>query len=153
MEGSGPISIIACKVIHLAMPPLRAMRELGKGRLELTLEAMRSSENYDWPGNARQFVHRMKRLVVLSLGPLATAADLSTEIGHADRTTSSVRPALSSGTSLKTAVEELERRMLHEALMDSKCNQVLAARKLRLSRQGLIKKLKRYGIVPRAGAT
>jgi DNA-binding NtrC family response regulator len=94
----------------------------------------------------------MKRLVVRSHGPLATAADLSPEIGHTNRTTSSVNLVLSSGASLKTAIEELERQMLHEALMDSKYNQVQTARKLGLSRQGLIKKLKRYGIVPRANA-
>jgi DNA-binding NtrC family response regulator len=64
-----------------------------------------------------------------------------------------VNLVLSSGASLKTAIEELERQMLHEALMDSKYNQVQAAPKLGLSRQGLIKKLKRYGIEPRAGAT
>jgi DNA-binding NtrC family response regulator len=57
------------KVIHIAMPPLHAMREdisllaahflveftreLGKGPLELTPEAMRCLENYDWPRNVR----------------------------------------------------------------------------------------------------
>jgi DNA-binding NtrC family response regulator len=64
-----------------------------------------------------------------------------------------VNRVLSSGASLKVAVEELEQRMLQDALVASKYNQVQAARKLGLSRQGLIKKLKRYGIVPRAGAT
>lgn len=156
------------KVIHIAMPPLRAMREdipllvahylvefrreLGKGPLELTPEAMRCLENYDWPGNVRELAHEIKRLVILSHGPLATAADLSPEIGHTNRTTSSVNRVLSSGASLKVAVEELEQRMLQDALVASKYNQVQAARKLGLSRQGLIKKLKRYGIVPRAGA-
>ena len=85
------------KVIHIAMPPLRAMREdipllvahylvefrreLGKRHLELTPEAMRCLENYDWPGNVRELAHEIKRLVILSHGPLATAADLSPEIG------------------------------------------------------------------------
>jgi DNA-binding NtrC family response regulator len=157
---------VPLKVIHIAIPPLRAMREdipllvthflaeftreLGKGSLELTPEAMRCLENYDWPGNVRELAHEMKRLVVLSHGPLAMAAELSPKVGHTNRTTSSVNPVLSSGASLKTAFEELERQILHEALTDSKYNQVQTARKLGLSRQGLIKKLKRYGIVPRA---
>jgi DNA-binding NtrC family response regulator len=112
---------------------------------------MRCLENYDWPGNVRELAHEMKRLVVLSHGPLASAADLSPEIGHTTRTTSFENQVLPSGASLKAAVEELEQRMLREALMASKYNQVQGARKLGSSRQGLIKKLKSYGIVPRAG--
>jgi len=61
--------------------------------------------------------------------------------------------ALSPGASLKAAVEALERHMVQEALVASGYNQVRAARRLGLSRQGLIKKLKHYGIAPRAGTT
>jgi DNA-binding protein Fis len=43
--------------------------------------------------------------------------------------------------------------MLQEALVASGYNQVRAPKRLGLSRQGLIKKLKRYGITPRAGTT
>jgi DNA-binding NtrC family response regulator len=39
--------------------------------------------------------------------------------------------------------------MIQEALIASGYNQVQRARRLGLSRQGLIKKLKRYGIAPR----
>jgi transcriptional regulator with GAF, ATPase, and Fis domain len=51
-------------------------------------------------------------------------------------------------TSLKAALEELEQHMIQEALIASGYNQVQSARRLGLSRQGLIKKLKRYGIAP-----
>jgi DNA-binding NtrC family response regulator len=155
------------KVIHIAMPPLRTMREdisllvmhfleqfareLGKGRLELTPEARHCLESYDWPGNVRELAHEMKRLVVLSRGQPVTAAELSPEIQNASKATVHINPALPEGTSLKAAVEELEQHMLQEALVASGYNQVKAARKLGLSRQGLIKKLKRYGIPPRAG--
>jgi Nif-specific regulatory protein len=53
------------------------------------------------------------------------------------------------GTSLKAALEELEQHMIQEAFIASGYNQVQSARRLGLSRQGLIKKLKRYGIAPR----
>ena len=58
------------KVIHITLPSLRAMREdigmlaahfldqfareQGKGRLELSPEAVRCLEAYDWPGNVRE---------------------------------------------------------------------------------------------------
>jgi Nif-specific regulatory protein len=157
------------KVIHIVMPPLRSMpediallavhfleqfaRELGKGRIELTSGAMHCLASYDWPGNVRELAHEMKRLVVLARGPMVAEAELSPEIrkaGKATIHTSNVRP---SGMSLKGAVEELERHMLQEALVASGYNQVHAAQRLGLSRQGLIKKLKRYGITPRAGRT
>jgi transcriptional regulator with GAF, ATPase, and Fis domain len=48
--------------------------------------------------------------------------------------------------SLKKAVEELERRMIVDALEGTRNNQQQASRLLGLSRQGLINKIKRYAI-------
>jgi DNA-binding NtrC family response regulator len=155
------------KVIHIAMPPLRAMREdiallaahfleqfgreFGKGRLELAPEALRCLELYDWPGNVRELAHEMKRVVVLARGPAVTGAERSAEIRRAGgQVIQALRPS-SGGASLKAAVAELEQRMLQEALTASGYNQVQAAKRLGLSRQGLIKKLKRYGMPPRSG--
>jgi Nif-specific regulatory protein len=155
------------KVIHIALPPLRSMREdiaplaghflqqfgreLGKGPIEQPPEAVHCLERYDWPGNVRELAHEMKRLVVLAGTLLVTEADLSPEIQKASKTTIPVAGSLPPGASLKAAVEELERHMLQEALIASGYNQVRAARGLGLSRQEFIKKLKRYGIPTRAG--
>jgi len=49
-------------------------------------------------------------------------------------------------SSLKAAVEQLEQRMIREALRASKNNQMRAAKALGISRQGLIKKMKRYSM-------
>jgi Nif-specific regulatory protein len=157
------------KVIHIAMPPLRAMREdigllaahflalygreQGKGQLELSPEALRCLEAYDWPGNVRELAHEMKRLVVLARGPVVTAADLSSEIRRAGDSRVGMPASVPPETSLKTAVARLERRLLEEALAACGYNQVQAAKRLGLSRQGLIKKLKRYGIKTRAEAS
>jgi DNA-binding NtrC family response regulator len=153
------------KVIHIGMPPLRAMREdiallavhfleqftreLGKGHLEIAPEAIHYLENYDWPGNVTELAHEIKRLVVLTRGPRITAAELSPEILYASRATVRISQPFPKGTSMKAALEQLEQHMLQEALVASGYNQVQAARKLGLSRQGLIKKLKRYSIAPR----
>ena len=48
--------------------------------------------------------------------------------------------------SLKSAVADLEKRLIAEALDASRNNQQQAARALGLSRQGLINKLKRYSL-------
>jgi DNA-binding NtrC family response regulator len=120
--------------------------------LELTPEAMHCLESYDCPGNVRELVHEVKRLVVLTRGPIVTAAELSPEMRKASGLAVHRRHSLATGTSLKAAVEELEQHMLQEALVASGYNQVQTAIRLGLSRQGLIKKLKRYGITPRVGS-
>ena len=48
--------------------------------------------------------------------------------------------------SLKETVEKLERDLIRNALQTSQQNQLQAATALGLSRQGLIKKMKRYSI-------
>ena len=49
---------------------------------------------------------------------------------------------------MKEEVEELEKRRISEALGRCGGNQLKAAKALALSRQGFIKKMKRYGIKP-----
>jgi len=50
-------------------------------------------------------------------------------------------------------VEDLERRLITEALLGTRNNQQQAARMLGLSRQGLINKMKRYMIGGEWGGT
>jgi two-component system NtrC family response regulator len=47
---------------------------------------------------------------------------------------------------MKDAVEKLEKEMILRALDEYEDNQTKAAKALSLSRQGLIKKMQRYGI-------
>jgi DNA-binding NtrC family response regulator len=50
------------------------------------------------------------------------------------------------GRSLHQAVAELEQRLIRETLLACRFNQVQTAKRLGLSRQGLIKKIKRHNI-------
>ncbi|HEY6564617.1 MAG TPA: helix-turn-helix domain-containing protein, partial [Pirellulaceae bacterium] len=70
--------------------------------------------------------------------------DLSDSI----RSSTSAVPQSDSAGPLKDAIELLERRLIEEALVHCHHNQQQTARHLGLSRQGLIKKLKRYGMIP-----
>jgi transcriptional regulator with PAS, ATPase and Fis domain len=71
-----------------------------------------------------------------------TEEDLGEGIPEArDHERKSPAPA---GTSIKSAVEELERQMIADMLSTTGNNQQQAAKALGLSRQGLINKLKRY---------
>jgi Nif-specific regulatory protein len=145
-------------VIHLNLPPLRERREdvlllasyflvkycreMKKDPMHLALDALRCLMHYDWPGNVRELENEITRLVVSVQGTSIGAADLSQIIRCSG--SNAIAPAL--GLSLKHAVADLEKRLIVEALERCERNQQRAAKALRISRQGLINKMKRYGL-------
>jgi Nif-specific regulatory protein len=147
------------KVIHIKTPPLREVKEdipllanffldkycgeMKKEQKKLTPGALRYLASYPWPGNVRELENEMKRLVVLSHRKTISEADLSDNIYGSSKV---ARPGLVSSNSLKETVEALEKDLIKEALQTCKQNQLQTAKALGLSRQGLIKKMKRYGI-------
>jgi Nif-specific regulatory protein len=159
------------KVIHISTPPLREIQddiphlanyflakyfqEVEKDTKKLTPEALRCLVNHDWPGNIRELENEMRRVVVLAQGNAITEMDLSETIQHSQgnlqritsaRSAKETEEKVEKRLSLKKTVEEVERRLILEALQNCHQNQLQAAKELGLSRQGLIKKMKRFGI-------
>ena len=148
------------KVIHIQMPPLREIRqdipglanyllinycrEMKMEPVTLTAEAASACMNYPWPGNVRELENEMKRLVLSVSGNTVGKRDLSEAILNSSGT--EVAPSSSTPRFIKDVVCEVEKRMIQEALQQTKQNQLHAARTLGLSRHGLIKKMKRYNI-------
>ncbi len=144
--------------VQIHMPPLRELGEdvhlLARRLLDAACHAQSRPPlafspaalccllKYSWPGNVRQLDNEMLRLSVLVRGEVVDAADLSESI----RSGPSGASASESTGPLKTAVEALEHRMIEDALAECHHNQQKTATRLGLSRQGLIKKLKRYGL-------
>jgi transcriptional regulator with GAF, ATPase, and Fis domain len=141
-------------VITLKIPPLRERREdvpvliehflkkHGAGRApSVDKKALGRLMTYSWPGNVRQLENEMMRLLVLA-DDTVREEHLSPEIaaGATDE------DPTGDDLDLKTQVERVERRLLRRALRESKGNQTKAARALGLSRFGLQKKLRRYGM-------
>jgi DNA-binding NtrC family response regulator len=95
---------------------------------------------HSWPGNLRELRHEMQRAAVL--------AGARREIQPEDLSFSgSERPVARDGAStLSQKVELLERREIEEALKRFNQNRTHAAEALGLSRQGLLKKMERYGL-------
>ncbi len=150
------------KVVTIHVPALRDIQEdipvlatrflrkyAGQFRKEtkvLTDGALRRMLDHAWPGNVRELENEMKRLTASVRKTVVSEQDLDESIRGKNSRQGEV-----SGEpvrSLKAAIEQLERRMIREALVQSKGNQARAAKMLDLSRQGLIKKLKRYGMSP-----
>jgi len=148
-------------VVHIHMPPLREIREeipllanhflqeycreAGRRPMRFSAEVMRRLLHADWPGNVRQLRNEVMRLAACTPGEVIVEDDSWLEIKVRPRT----RPSAAeppARTSLKQAVDALERRMIAEALQATRNNQLQAARILGVSRQGLINKMKRYAL-------
>jgi Nif-specific regulatory protein len=143
------------KVIHIQMPPLREIpedipllanhflskycRETQAELKRFTAQALARMTDYHWPGNERQLENEVKRLVASVRGRSITENYLDAQI----LTLQSPAPL---PKTLPDALVELERRMIEEALRESRGNKLKAAQTLGLSRQGLIKKMSRLAI-------
>jgi transcriptional regulator with PAS, ATPase and Fis domain len=103
--------------------------------------------SYPWPGNVRELENEIERVMALHGSPDALAPDM-----FSDRiATGAVDAHLDVGvlceSPLAAAVTHLEENLLKRTLAQTNWNKSQSARRLGLSRQGLIKKIKRYGIV------
>ncbi len=148
------------RVIHIHLPPLREIpqdipllankflakhcQEMKRGPMTFSPSALRCLETYTWPGNVRELENEMKRVVVTARRKAITEEDLSEPIRIQSAET--MRSVSLRARSLKETVEKLERDLIRNALQTSQQNQLQAATALGLSRQGLIKKMKRYSI-------
>lgn len=147
-------------VIHIQLPALREIpedipllanyfltrfcREMKKQPMKLSAGANRCLRSYRWPGNIRELQNEIKRAVIATRHSTVSEGDLSEAVRTSDLTGATNKGE--SARPLKEVVAELETRLIREALIASDHNQQQAARALGLSRQGLIKKMKRYGL-------
>ncbi|OLE51517.1 MAG: hypothetical protein AUG51_22300 [Acidobacteria bacterium 13_1_20CM_3_53_8] len=163
-------------VIRLRVPPLRERRseiptivnyyinhysaKFGRRDITVTPPTIDLLMVCDWPGNVRQLCNEIQRVVARAEdGTILTPDQLSPEL---KRTASPISPQPSitplnviSGSSgqnvtLAEATEELERRMISEAMRKHKGNISRAARELGLTRRGLYLKLDRLNIAASA---
>jgi DNA-binding NtrC family response regulator len=115
---------------------------------QLSNDAVQRLTGHAWPGNVRELRNAMERVAVMSRSDIVTALDLDF------LTTAPPHEAGGSGSSadLSSAVEHLERRMIAEALAESKGNRAEAARRLGIHRQLLHAKAEKYGLGKRNSA-
>jgi DNA-binding NtrC family response regulator len=158
-------------VIRIQVPPLRERREeipalinyylnlyqqeSSKREVQLSEETVDLMVVYDWPGNVRQLCNELRRIVAYSeSGSIVTPDMLSPEIARAGLeiqppVASTMKPKAelpditASGVTIAEAVEEIERRMIQDALRRSSGNIARAAKDLGLSRKGLYLKMDR----------
>jgi Nif-specific regulatory protein len=148
------------RVFPLRLPALRERREdvpllvdhfLRKYTLEMnkavagvTPEALDQLASYNWPGNIRELENEVQRLVIqCDAGGFITPDLLAPAVRKVEGLVGRVAPK--KGT-LKDMIEEVERWLLQEALRDHGGNKTKTAETLGITREGLHKKLSKYGM-------
>lgn len=105
----------------------------------LSQDALQALQGHQWPGNLRELRHEMQRASIM--------AGAREELTPDDFHIIPQRPTTQDeGLTLAEKVEALERREIEAALITHKSNRTHAAKALGLSRQGLLKKMNRYGL-------
>jgi transcriptional regulator with GAF, ATPase, and Fis domain len=154
-------------VIRIHIPPLRQRRDevphlatfflreaadrLGKPDVELSPEVLNLFASYWWPGNVRQLRNEVQRAVALAapgstVVPEHLSPDLTAEAPAGSPQTGASPPGLQAGQTLAEFVDDLERRLIADALDRAGGNIAETARTLGLTRRGLYLKLKRLGL-------
>lgn len=105
-------------------------------------------ENYDWPGNVRQLKREVERLVALTNnGETAQKEKCSQQLlsfKGGEMLSKVERADDLASYSLPEALEKVETKLIRKVLAKTKGNKSQAARLLGITRQGLLKKMKRY---------
>lgn len=145
--------------------------ELDKKVQKLDEKSMEVLQQYDWPGNLRELKNIIKRMILLSNGPIAGVESLPSEMvdnifqkqksvsfglsnTHAQNSAESTLlpnfnfPPLGASMEidLKTQSEAHERNLIIEALIKAKYNKSKAAKMLQIDRKTLYNKIEKYGI-------
>jgi DNA-binding NtrC family response regulator len=117
---------------------------LGAAMGKISPEAFDALARYAWPGNVRELQNEVARVVAFYGEMPRLERWMLSDALFADGGAPS--PARLSGLTLQEAQLDLERRMIRQTLDRFAGNRSRSARALGLSRQGLLKKLKRLGL-------
>lgn len=147
-------------VIPIELPPLRdrpediaplalhfvevLAEELRQPRRELTEEAIRLLEWYEWPGNARELRNVLERVVLLHDQERITAAMLPPMVKGEEGAERSERLMVLPASGL--SLDELEQELICQALERTDGNKTGAARLLGISRDTLRYRLQKFEI-------
>jgi two-component system NtrC family response regulator len=146
-------------IVSLNIPPLRERKEdilpliehfvekyskeNGKQKLSLSKETVDTIIKYNYPGNVRELENIIERAVVLSRSHTITLNDLPNVVKgfKAEK-----EIPVNDDMTLIEQVEELEKKLIYDALTKSNGNQSQAGRILGLTERNLRYKMHKYGI-------
>jgi DNA-binding NtrC family response regulator len=119
--------------------------QYGKEIRGITRRAEIQLAAHSWPGNVRELENVIGHAAMMTLSDMIDVQDLPSYLTQ--RHDSSISPSSLPESSLELgAIEENERTLVMQALEDAHGNQSKAARHLRIGRDALRYKMKKYGI-------
>jgi len=156
-------------VVRLTLPPLRERKEdipllmerflsLANGRFILSHQATEAIMDYDWPGNIRELMNCLERMMSFNSGPLLHFADLATGVANFSRAQimtgfvaaagGGAHPGSVAAVNVPSQgivpLRELEKRAIQQALQQTCGDRTTAAQLLGIGRTTLYRKLKEY---------
>jgi Nif-specific regulatory protein len=151
------------RVFPITLPPLRERKddvpilasyflkkygqEMGKPLAGFSQEALNLMTAYQWPGNVRELENEVQRVVIQGeVGGFVTPDLLSPRIQQAESIADKITNLQIQGRALKDIMDGLEKAVLLEALKDHNNNKTQTAASLGITREGLHKKLSKFGI-------
>jgi transcriptional regulator with PAS, ATPase and Fis domain len=123
----------------------KSAQSTGLPKKIVTKRAMEKVFDYAWPGNIRELLNEMERLVVLAGAEQKITADMLSGRVLEAGDKAKIQGARVHGK-LKDALEDLERDMIREGLRRTGWNKSKLAKELGISRAGLIMKVEKYGL-------
>ncbi|WJN60327.1 sigma-54 dependent transcriptional regulator [Pseudomonas sp. SO81] len=147
-------------VIELRVPPLRERREdipllaetmlhrlsegSGLAAATITGDALDKLKCYRFPGNVRELENMLERAYTLCENDQIQAADL--RLADAAPAAESGEASLSQIDNLEDYLEEIERKLIMQALEETRWNRTAAAQRLGLTFRSMRYRLKKLGI-------
>jgi two-component system response regulator AtoC len=122
------------------------------GNLQVTPAAMKSLLHYDWPGNVRELENCIARAVTLGDHQTIDVSDLPPAI-RTEQPSAAPASAQDAASLSTTALAEMERMTILRVFEQANGDKALAGKMLGISRATLYRKLKRYNIPVKAGAS
>ena len=135
--------------IHIELPPLRRRKEdiiplaelfleryanrYNKGELRFNDEAKQMLLDHQWEGNIRELQHTVEKAVIMADNRDIAPAHIC------------LAPVIFT-PSESTTLEDMERRMISDAIATHNGNMTMVAQQLGISRQTLYNKIKRHGL-------
>jgi DNA-binding NtrC family response regulator len=149
-------------VVRIDLPPLRERgddvrllaehflaafaAQYGQPDLRFSARAIQSFLNHHWPGNVRELKHVVERAVAMSQGTGVLDDDALRLRPRRNSFQKTVSRALTAGRGLREVLGDIERTILVETVELCGNNQVAAAKKLKIPRQTLQNRLRKYGL-------
>ena len=147
-------------VIELRVPPLRERREdiglltermlarLAQGSglpsAKLSSEALDKLKNYRFPGNVRELENMLERAYTLCENEHIQASDL--RLAEANCSAENGEVSLAGIANLEDYLESVERKLIEQALEETRWNRTAAAERLGMTFRSLRYRLKKLGI-------